>query len=160
MRTITDIIIHCAATPNGRWFDVSQIDRWHQERGFKRQDFYRKKHNPLLLAIGYHFVIYNNGAVATGRHLDEIGAHARGFNSHSIGICLIGTGKFSIAQWENLRGNVRGLIAKYHGVERIVGHRDLPDVHKDCPGFSVSDWLRGDMRPLSAHVLEAEYESA
>ena len=154
MRQITDIIIHCAATPNGRWHDVSDIDKWHQERGFKRADLYRKTHNSALLAIGYHFVIYTNGAVATGRHLDEVGAHAVGFNSHSIGICLVGTDKFSIAQWQNLCGNVRGLVAKYPTVERIVGHRDLPDVHKECPGFSVSEWLRGDMQPLPGHILE------
>jgi hypothetical protein len=154
MRPITGIIIHCAATPNGRWHDVRDIDEWHKARGFHRQDEFRKKFNPEFVAIGYHFVIYNNGAVATGRHLDEIGAHAKGFNSRSIGICLIGTDKFSIAQWENLRGNIEGLLARYPAAKRIIGHRDLPDVHKECPGFSVADWLKNDMQPLSGHVME------
>lgn len=37
-RYINGIIIHCAATPNGRWHNVHEIDKWHQERGFARDD--------------------------------------------------------------------------------------------------------------------------
>ncbi|MCE7915402.1 MAG: N-acetylmuramoyl-L-alanine amidase [Nitrosomonas sp. PRO4] len=152
-RQITGVVIHCAATPNGKWCDVFEIDKWHQERGFKRSEEFRKKFNPRLLAIGYHFVIYPNGAVATGRHLDEIGAHAKGFNSKTLGVCLIGTDKFTAKQWESLRDNIE-ITRKFHPMARIAGHRDLPDVHKECPGFSVSDWLENGMQPLPGHVLD------
>ncbi|SFF13730.1 N-acetylmuramoyl-L-alanine amidase [Nitrosomonas sp. Nm166] len=152
-RKITGIVIHCAATPNGRWHDVFDIDKWHQERGFKRSDEFRRQFNPRLLAIGYHFIIYTNGAVATGRSLSEIGAHAQGFNSRSLGVCLIGTDKFTIEQWDSLRDNVRASL-KLYPEARIVGHRDLPNVHKECPGFDVKDWLENDMRPRPGRILE------
>lgn len=152
-RKITGIIIHCAATPNGRWHNVQEIDQWHQARDFKREEEFRQRFNSDLLAIGYHFIIYPNGAIATGRHLDEIGAHAQGFNSKSIGICLLGTDKFSQEQWESLRENIALLLRKYPGIHRVVGHRDLPDVKKTCPGFNVAEWLAGDMQPLPGHVL-------
>lgn len=152
-RQITGIIIHCSATPNGRWNTVQDIDQWHKERGFKRADEFRARQNPDLAAIGYHFVVYPSGAIATGRHLDEIGAHAKGFNSKSIGICLLGTDKFTIEQWESLRENVQISLKKYPSIHRIVGHRDLPDVHKTCPGFDVAAWLGNDWQPLPEHVL-------
>ncbi len=155
-RKISGIIIHCSATPNGRWHNVEEIDEWHQDRGFHREDQFRKRQNPQLLAIGYHFIIYPNGALATGRHLDEVGAHAKGFNLKSIGICLLGTDKFSVEQWATLRGNVLAIQKNYpkNPQIRVIGHRDLPDVHKTCPGFDVPTWLEGGMYPLADHLLE------
>ena len=35
MREIKEIIIHCAATPEGKNFTVKDIDVWHKARGFK-----------------------------------------------------------------------------------------------------------------------------
>lgn len=154
-RQITGIVIHCAATPNGRWHDVFDIDKWHQERGFQRSDDFRLKFNADLLAIGYHFVIYTNGGIAAGRHVDEVGSHAQGYNSRSLGICLIGTDKFTINQWESLRGNINSLQKLWPEV-RMTGHRDLPGVHKACPGFSVADWLKSGMAPLVDHVFHGD----
>lgn len=133
---------------------MEDVNAWHRERGFRRSPEFRAQQNPSLDAIGYHFFIQINGAIATGRHLDEIGAHVQGYNQKSIGVCMAGTDKFSAAQWETLRGNVRALMEVYPEA-RVAGHRDLPKVAKSCPGFNVSDWLRGDMEPLAGHVLEA-----
>lgn len=136
---------------------MQEIDQWHQARGFKRSEEFRKRFNSDLLAIGYHFVIYPNGAIATGRHLDEVGAHAQGFNSKSLGICMLGTDKFTSQQWDSLRDTVRILTGqKYYPKANIVGHRDLPDVHKTCPGFDVAAWLANDMQPLPSHILEPQ----
>ncbi len=156
-RQITGIIIHCAATPNGKWFSVQDIDQWHQVRGFKRDEAHRQSFNPTLHAIGYHYVIYTNGAIATGRSEAEIGAHAQGRNAKTIGVCLIGTDKFSRTQWEALRDLVRILKrdSNYPNAQ-IAGHRDLPDVKKECPGFNVADWLANDMQPLPGHILDPQ----
>ena len=155
MRPIDLVLIHCAATPNGTPFTAADIDAWHRERGFQRTMEFRKRQNPALAAIGYHFVVYLNGACATGRHLDEVGAHAAGHNANSIGICLIGTDRFSRAQWEMLRANVWAMRARYPGA-RVLGHRDLPGVKKSCPGFDVAAWLAGDGVPLAGHILDPE----
>lgn len=76
MRKINKLIIHCSATPEGRAVSVSDITRWHRERGFR--------------TIGYHYVIYLDGSVHAGRPVSEEGAHCLGQNRNSIGICYIG----------------------------------------------------------------------
>lgn len=130
MRRITEIIIHCAATPEGKDFTVQDIDRWHRQRGFK--------------SIGYHFVIYRDGTIHKGRPLDQIGAHCTGHNANSIGICYIGgcaaDGKTAKdtrtpAQREALRDLVELLRTEYPKAT-VHGHREY--AQKDCPSFDVS----------------------
>jgi N-acetylmuramoyl-L-alanine amidase len=141
MRPIEKIVIHCAATPNGQPFDAADIDAWHRERGWK--------------GIGYHYVVLLNGEVQTGRREAEVGAHAAGFNARSLGICLIGTDRFTLAQWETLGKLVALLKSRYPGAV-VLGHRDLPRVAKACPGFDVTTWLvRG---PQEGHILTAPPE--
>lgn len=176
MRAINTLIIHCSASPNGdSLFRASlgafgsrtpaqTIDGWHAQRGFRRDPLKCRTFNPHLPSIGYHFVIYTNGAVATGRSLDEIGAHAQGFNQKSIGICMVGTDRFSPAQWAALAHVVQALQKDFPA--RVVGHRDLsPDLNnngrieqhewlKTCPGFDVAAWCDGAMAPLEGHVDE------
>lgn len=177
MRPIKLIVIHCSASPNGDSLfrasvgtpgfqtPVSAIDRWHAARGFKRTASARARQNPELAAIGYHYVIYTNGGIATGRAPDEIGAHAAGFNRESLGICLIGTDRFIASQWAALAGLVTRLQSQNPGA-RVVGHRDLsPDQDKDgvvepfewlktCPGFDVAAWLAGGMAPVPTALQE------
>lgn len=172
MRSIDLIVIHCSATANGVPLmadgatPVETINRWHRARGFKRDYDARVKLNPNLASIGYHYVIYTNGAVATGRALEEIGAHVAGHNTHSIGVCCIGTDSYTLAQWATLRAVVEGLTKSFPGA-RVVGHRDLsPDLDGDgtieprewtktCPGFDVAAWLKGGMAPLATNLLDA-----
>lgn len=72
-REINLIVVHCAATPNGKPFTVEDIDRWHAARGWQRNPYFRKLQNSTLAAIGYHFVLYVNGACARR----VVCAHAR-----------------------------------------------------------------------------------
>ena len=76
MRKIDLIIIHCSATAEGKDFRAADIDRWHRQQGFK--------------SIGYHFVVRLNGEVERGRPIAEVGAHCKGHNATSIGVCYIG----------------------------------------------------------------------
>ena len=178
-RNIDLVVVHCSATANGdSLFRASAggpgliapvvfVDRMHRERKFKRADFWRNRHNPSLAAIGYHFLVYTNGAVATGRHLEEIGAHVKGYNANSIGICMIGTSAYTRTQWKALATLVLGLLKTYPKA-RVVGHRDLsPDMDGDgtieprewlktCPGFDVKAWLDGGLAPLAGHIIEGE----
>ena len=129
MRKITEIIIHCAATPEGRDYTVADIDRWHRQRGFA--------------GIGYHFVIYRDGSIHKGRPLDKTGAHCTGHNANSIGICYIGgcasDGKTAKdtrtgAQREALRRLVGELLESYPAAT-VHGHREY--ANKACPSFDV-----------------------
>ena len=151
-RGIKHIIIHCADTPNGRKTTATDIDSWHKERGFKRADDFRQRQEFRLGSIGYHFVIGINGALWNGRHADEVGAHARRYNSHSIGICMVGRDKFTAEQWETLKFNVKAQLRKYPQAE-VIGHREV-NPKKTCPGFDVKAWLENDMKPDPKNILE------
>lgn len=179
MREINLIVIHCSASPNGESLfhgkfgdadfrtPVQVIDGWHAQRGFHRDPSWVERWNPKLPAIGYHYVIYTNGAEGTGRHVNEIGAHVAGHNSNSLGICMVGTDRFSAAQWISLRGLIDQLRKSYP-TARICGHRDLsPDKDGDgivepwewlkiCPGFDVAAWLRGGMAAPRDHLCAEE----
>lgn len=91
--------------------------------------------------IGYHFVITKDGGIHIGRPIAVQGAHAKGFNKHSIGICLTGKEEFSYQQFESLRKLCDNLV-KQHGLKRrdIVGHRAL-NTKKTCPNFNVAEYI-------------------
>ena len=76
MRPIDSIIIHCSATPEGKHFTAADIRRWHKAQGWSD--------------IGYHYVILLDGTVQEGRPISQPGAHCKGMNARSIGICYIG----------------------------------------------------------------------
>ena len=129
------IAVHCAATPPNQDLGVTDIDRMHRLRGF--------------IKVGYHFVIKRDGTVQKGRELSEVGAHVEGFNSQSVGVCLIGgvdaklkpEANFTEAQFKALSELVLQLTAKFPDAA-VQGHRDFPQVAKACPSFDVKHWLR------------------
>lgn len=129
MRKITEIIIHCSATPEGKDFTVDDIRRWHLARKFAD--------------IGYHYVIYRDGSVHKGRAENIAGAHCQGHNAHSIGICYIGgvakDGKTpkdtrTPQQKQALRQLVQQLQFVYPRAT-VHGHNEYSS--KACPSFNV-----------------------
>ena len=130
MRNINEIIVHCAATPEGKDFTVADITRWHKARKFR--------------TIGYHFVIYRDGSIHAGRPLEEPGAHCVGHNKNSIGVCYIGgcaaDGKTpkdtrTEAQKSALLDLLKRLHAQFPNAT-IRGHRDF--AAKACPSFDAT----------------------
>lgn len=128
MRKITEIIVHCSATKEGRNFSASDIDRWHREKGWN--------------GIGYHYVVCLDGQVQEGRPLEIAGAHCVGHNSNSIGICYIGGIGYDL-QPKDTR-TMEQKIALHSLISRL--HRQFPDatIHghcefakKACPCFDV-----------------------
>ncbi len=128
------IAIHCSATPPSMDIGAETIRKWHKDRGWND--------------IGYHVVIRRNGEVEYGRAFGVRGAHIRGFNSKSIGVCLIGgvdldmeaEDNFTDEQFKTLDRVLTALQGLFP--EAVVqGHRDFPNVHKACPSFDVKKWL-------------------
>ena len=130
MRTITLIIIHCSATPEGRSLSFEECRRDHiMHRHFRD--------------IGYHFYITRDGTVHDGRHIEKVGAHCEGHNSHSFGICYEGgldaNGKPADTRTEAQRKALKSLVERMHRLfpkALIVGHHDL-NPRKACPCFKV-----------------------
>lgn len=131
MRKITEIIVHCTATPEGRDVSVDTIRRWHVS-GNGWSD------------IGYHYVIALDGTVNTGRPLERSGAHCAGHNARSIGVCYVGglaadghtpRDTRTPSQRRALLGLLRELKKKYPSAA-IRGHRDYSS--KACPCFDAT----------------------
>lgn len=129
MRRIDMIVIHCSATRSNQNFPVTALIRCHAERfGF----------------TGYHYYITRDGHVYQTRHEQLVGAHAVGYNQHSLGVCYEGgldehgeaADTRTLKQKRALLHLLRRL-KKAHPDARILGHRDLPNVHKDCPCFDA-----------------------
>ncbi len=147
-RDSTDlIVVHCSATNASADIGVRDITQWHIKRGFD--------------TVGYHYVIRRTGELENGRPEHTIGAHVRGHNANSIGICLAGgvdtnnqpENNFTSAQFATLQALLSRLKARYPQA-RILGHRDLsPDKNADgkitpnefikaCPSFDVAQWFK------------------
>ena len=130
MRTINLIVIHCSATKVTRNFTVADLEACHKSQGWS--------------GIGYHYYITKDGQLHQTRPEDVPGIHAKRYNAHSIGICYEGgldaNGQTddtrTPAQKHTLLNLLRSLKYDYPGA-KILGHRDLPWVKKDCPCFDA-----------------------
>ena len=145
MRNITDIIVHCSATTPDMDVDANLIRKWHVEE--------RKWSD-----IGYHYVIKRDGTIEDGRPISKSGAHCRGANSNSIGVCLVGGSKrqpdgtiadqfnFTFHQMEALLHFHEEYYTDDNGKQinyadlNWSGHRDH-DSLKECPTFDVRAFI-------------------
>ena len=130
MRTLSKIILHCSATKPEQVVNAAVIDGWHKARGWQ--------------GVGYHFIILPSGVVELGRPLDQMGAHCRGQNEASVGVCYVGglnysgkpedtmTGAQEMA-WMQLVRSIRLLF----GWMPVHGHNEFSA--KACPSFDVRE---------------------
>lgn len=139
MRSSTDyIVVHCSAKLPDYDYDAdigaAEIDNFHKSIGWS--------------GIGYHYVIRRDGSLEMGRAEDAKGAHVKGYNDCSIGICLIGgvdanndpEANFTDEQYDSLFKLLQDLESRYSEAY-VLGHRDFPGVQKACPSFDVRGWL-------------------
>lgn len=134
MRTVDAIIVHCADTPVTMDIGYSEIRHWHVDLNGWND-------------VGYHFIIRRDGTVENGRDIDVPGAHAKGHNSKSIGVCLVGgkgadgapEANFTLAQYQTLNALVARLRHEHGGDIKVIGHRDVSE--KACPSFNVQALL-------------------
>lgn len=143
------LVIHCTATPAGREVTAAEIRRWHTAappagRGWKQ--------------VGYTDLIHLDGGVE--RLVDnnedawvdpwEVTNGAAGYNSVSRHIVYAGGLSRDGKRAEDTRTEAqKAALATYvrkfhrqHPEVKILGHRDLPGVKKECPGFDVAGWLQ------------------
>ena len=125
----SEIIVHHAEHPS---CTVADIHRWHVAKGWT--------------GIGYHYVIYKDGSIHTGRPESAIGAHAPGHNSKSIGICFVGSYMKEIMPEAQLNAGIwliNNIRSKYSSSMSVKGHREVNPT--DCPGsnFPMSTFKSG-----------------
>lgn len=127
-RTITEIIVHCTATEEGKNFTVDEVRKWHIKRGFGD--------------IGYNYLIYLDGSIHTGRNVDKSGAHTIGHNANSIGVCYVGgldkNHKAKDTRTDEQKKSLLLLLKelkKLYPHATIHGHREF--ANKACPCFDA-----------------------
>tara|TARA_R110002072_G_scaffold155830_2_gene306248 strand:- start:1370 stop:1783 length:414 start_codon:yes stop_codon:yes gene_type:complete len=132
MRSINKIIVHCSATPRNKDFSAADIREWHT-KGNGWSD------------IGYHFVIRLDGSIEYGRMINKYGAHVKGENYDSIGVCYVGGKSRDMSEWEDTRTEEQKesllvllkALKKLHKNAEIFGHKDFST--KLCPSFDAKE---------------------
>jgi N-acetylmuramoyl-L-alanine amidase len=128
-RKINKIIIHCAATYPAMDINAATINEWHLKRGWS--------------GIGYHFFIKRDGQIELGRPLERSGAHTKGNNRNSIGICYAGGVDLNNHPEDNRTDKQKEsfiillkLLKRIFPNAVIHGHRDFSS--KACPSFDAT----------------------
>ena len=135
MRTINLFVVHCSATREDCTLSPEALDVMHRRRGFN--------------GTGYHYYIRKDGTLYLTRSLERIGAHAKGFNAHSIGICYEGgldcrgrpADTRTPEQCAALRLLVHQLLGKFPDC-RVCGHRDLSPDRNGNGEIEPEEWIK------------------
>lgn len=119
------LVVHCSDTADNQNLSAIDLHKMHLKFGWN--------------GIGYHKIINRSGKIENGRPEYWIGAHVKGKNSISLGVCLIGKNKFTRNQFFSLERILKKWKLLYPTAE-IVGHRDTGNTSKTCPNFDVKAW--------------------
>ena len=135
MRIINLIVVHCTATQGNRTLSPEALDLMHRHRGFN--------------GTGYHYYIRKDGTVHLTRPVERIGAHVKGFNANSIGICYEGgldcRGRPADTRTPEQRAALRLLIHQLLEVFsgcRVCGHRDLSPDRNGNGEIEPEEWMK------------------
>lgn len=134
MRDINEIIFHCSDTRTDQNFSVETIRKWHTEPKPKGRGW---------SDIGYHYYIDLKGVLHTGRPIERAGAHCKGRNKNSVGVCFEGGKNPDGTKWDKPRRTqletakvLTGYLRSKYGANiTIHGHCEFSS--KSCPNFDV-----------------------
>ena len=126
-KKISLLVVHCSDTEDSQNVSAIDLHKMHLNFGWD--------------GIGYHKIINRSGKIENGRPEYWIGAHVKGINNISLGVCLIGRNKFTKKQFISLERILRKWKS-LHPEAEILGHRDTGNTNKTCPNFDVMDWSR------------------
>ena len=131
-------MVHCSATRSDRPYSVENLI----------SNGIAKFGQP-----SYHYYVRRNGVIVPILSESVRGAHARGYNRCSIGVCYEGgintRGKNDDTRTLQQKASLYELLKQLHydyPKARIIGHRELPHVAKDCPCFTASSEY-ADLQP-------------
>jgi len=127
IKNIKLLVVHCSDTKDSENLSALDLHKMHLKFGWD--------------GIGYHKIINRSGKVENGRPEYWIGAHVKGKNDISLGVCLIGRNKFTTKQYLSLEKILRKWKSLYPEA-KIVGHRDTGNTNKTCPNFEVKTWAK------------------
>ena len=127
VKNIEFLVVHCSDTNDEK--DLNAVDLHKMHLGFGWD------------GIGYHKIINRSGRIENGRPEYWIGAHVKGKNEVSLGVCLVGRDNFTKKQFISLEKVLKKWKKTYPNT-KIVGHRDTGNTKKTCPNFDVITWAQ------------------
>ncbi len=129
---IQKLVVHHSAS-NSVTTKKADIERWHIQRGFSQ--------------IGYHKIIEGKGNIVNGRPETTQGAHAKGANQASLGVCVIGNFEKDVPTSNQVEALISVLTdwCKKHKLDTtsIYGHYNVPggSTKTSCPGKNLINRL-------------------
>jgi len=156
---ITHIAVHISDSPDSMYIGAKKIKEWHLARNFKD--------------IGYHFVVARDGSIQKGRSLyKEVenghkrtlkfnpGAHVKGHNHYTIGVCVVGRNKMTTLQKLSLVKLLRSLQSEFGiSYDKVMGHSELDsESGKTCPAPMIDmNILRGELLFKDAEHVDLDW---
>lgn len=157
MRSINLLIVHCSASDNPEQDSPEAVKYLHTAN--KKTKIKWGKYDTTGKGWsdnGYHYFITKDGVVHVCRPLKKAGAHCKGFNKSSIGICLSGERDFTEAQFEALRKLITELLSNHDlSIIDVMEHREL-NSGKTCPNFDLRSKLKG----LYGNDIQSDLQSS
>jgi len=125
------LIVHHSASPlSTTW---RNIEGWHLDRGFE--------------GIGYHAVLQADLSWYYARPLWVFGAHDKGENRDSIGVCVVGNNRTKAHRWTGRM--TRELVRYMESCWMLFGPSFRFEMHREnepdstptaCPGLTDGEW--------------------
>ena len=130
-RPILYVVVHCSASKVTTNFTLKDLRHLHVDICHWSD-------------IGYHFYITRDGRIHNCRPMSEIGAHVKGYNAVSIGVCYEGglnaRGRPADTRTPEQKKSLIELLSalkERFPKAKLVGHYEL-GASKDCPVFCAS----------------------
>ena len=130
LKSVKFLVIHCVANRCNRPFSVENLIACGKAKYGQ---------------CSYHYYVRYDGSVIPLLPENVQGVHARGYNYCSLGIVYEGgldeNGNAADTRTEAQKASLVALLRSLkedYPAAKIVGHRELPGVHKACPCYYPS----------------------
>lgn len=117
LNSVTRLILHHA---EARTCSAEDVHSWHKQNGWS--------------GAGYHFLVRKDGSVYRLRPENKVGAHAKGANSNSLGICFEGSYQTETMPDAQVKAGQElvAYLKKRYGITKVQRHSDV--CATSCPG--------------------------
>lgn len=134
-RRIDLLVVHCSATRTQDRYLPPQLIQDHKQLGYS--------------TAGYHYYITRDGRLYELRSVTLPGAHARGYNKYSIGICYEGGLDAQYRPRDTRTPEQRQMLTQLiwnlqrrYPEAMVVGHRDLSPDRNGDGRITPDEWLK------------------
>jgi len=141
------LVIHCTATPKGRWVSPDDIIQWHTAKPPKGRGWDRVGYSKLFMPNGkiHSFVEENEDEFVQSW---ELTYGVAGINSVSRHICYVGgldektflpKDTRTVEQRISMENYIENILPIHPNI-KVAGHYQF--ARKACPCFDVVDWCK------------------